>query len=235
LSSSAGVRVRSASSRAAPTSSGGGRTAAPFPPPCAPVEDVLAGEIRRAGRRPRCPRPRRRSGSRTNRGGWPARSDLFRAPDIECALALEIGPRGVRRAIGVFRRKETASGRSCRAARNRVCGAGFGVLRIAGGLESFQAGDGKLRLVVQHLLEVAARTSAHRRSRMKAPPSWSWMPLGHFASVRAAMSRASGFRARPVAQQEVVDRGRGIGRIAEAAQAHVEMRRKAKKPLSRIA
>jgi len=89
------------------------------------------------------------------------RANLFGAPDVKGAFALLMWMRGIDGAIGILRRVESAAGVRHiaehvveRAARD------LRVLRIARDLERFHVGHGQLRLVVEHLFESAARTSA---------------------------------------------------------------------------
>ena len=134
--------------------------------------------------------------------------------------------RGVGRAIGVLGRVEAAVGVG-HVAQHVIEDAarGCGVLRVAGDLERFQVGDGELRLVVEHLLEVRHEPALVHRVAMEAAAELIvHAALGHLAQrEQRHVERFLVLGARVVAQQEVVDRGaRKLGRAAEAAQARVE-------------
>ena len=91
--------------------------------------------------------------------------------------------------------------------------ADIGVLPVARDLEGFEVGDGELRLVVQHLLEVRHEpVLVHRVAMEAAAELIVHAALGHLAQgEQHHVERFLVLRAGVVAEQEVVDRpGAGI-------------------------
>ena len=86
--------------------------------------------------------------------------------------------------------------------------ADIGVLPVARDLECFQVGDGELRLVVEHLLEMRHEPALVHRVAMEAAAELIvHAALGHLAQrEQRHVERFLVFRARVIAEQEIVDR-----------------------------
>ena len=83
------------------------------------------------------------------------RANLFRAPDIEGALAFDGGLGRIGGAVGIFGGVKGAAGIGHVAQHVVEDAPGHGgVLPVAGNLKSFQVRDGKLPLVVEHFFEM---------------------------------------------------------------------------------
>ena len=102
---------------------------------------------------------------------------------------------------------------------------GVGVLAVAGDLEGLQVGDGDLRLVVEHLLEVRDEPAVVHGVAMEAAAELIvHAAAGHLAQgEQHHVERFLVLGARVVAQQEVMHGdARKLGRAAEAAEARIE-------------